>query len=54
MAAVKAVAEPTRHNADAFAALAQRRAQGVAYRSRSLTDDPDVAALAARLALSAH
>jgi predicted ATPase len=54
VAAVKAVAEPTRHNADAFAALAQRRAQGVAYRSRSLTDDPDVAALAARLALSAH
>ena len=54
VAAVKAVAEPTRHNADTFAALAQRRAQGVAYRSRSLTDDPDVAALAARLALSTH
>ena len=54
VAAVKAVAEPTRHNIDAFAALAQRRAQGVAYRSRSLTDEPDVAALAARLALSAH
>ena len=54
VAAVKAAAEPTRHNVDAFAALAQQRAQGVAYRSRSLTDEPDVAALAARLALSAH
>ena len=54
VAAVKAASEPTRHNADAFAALAQQRAQGVAYRSRSLTDDPDVAALAARLALPAH
>ena len=54
VAAVKVVAEPTRRNIDAFAALAQRRAQGVAYRSRSLTDEPDVAALAARLALSAH
>ena len=54
VAAVKAAAEPTRHNTEAFAALAQQRAQGVAYRSRSLTDDPDVAALAARLALPAH
>ena len=54
VAAVKAAAEPTRHNIDAFAALAHQRAQGVAYRSRSLTDEPDVAALAARLALSAH
>jgi len=51
---VKVAAEPTRRNAGAFAALAQQRAQGVAYRSRSLTDEPDVAALAARLALSAH
>ena len=51
VAAVKAAAEPTRHNIDGFAALAQQRAQGLAYRSRSLTDEPDVAALAARLAL---
>ena len=41
-----------RRNVEAFAAFAQQRAQGVAYRSRSLTDEPDVAALAARLALS--
>jgi diketogulonate reductase-like aldo/keto reductase len=34
--------------------LTNLRAQGVAYRSRCLTDEPDVAALAARLALSAH
>ena len=53
VAAVKAAAEPTRHNIDGFAALAQQRAQGLAYRSRSLTDEPDVAALAARLALPA-
>jgi predicted ATPase len=54
VAAVTVAAEPTRHNTDAFAALAQQRAQGAAYRSRSLTDEPDVAALAARLALSTH
>jgi tetratricopeptide (TPR) repeat protein len=54
VAAVRVAAEPTRHNIEAFAALAQQRAQGVAYRSRSLTDEPDVAALAARLALSTH
>jgi predicted ATPase/DNA-binding SARP family transcriptional activator len=54
VAAVKVAAEPTRHNIEAFAALAQQRAEGVAYRSRSLTDEPDVAALAARLALSTH
>ena len=47
VAAVKAIADPTRHNVEAFVALAQRRAQGLAY--RSLTDEPDVAALAARL-----
>ena len=35
VAAVKAAAEPTRHNIDAFAALAQQRAQGPAYRSSS-------------------
>jgi tetratricopeptide (TPR) repeat protein len=47
VAAVKAIADPTRHHVEAFVALAQRRAQGVAY--RSLTDEPDVATLAARL-----
>ncbi len=51
MAAVTAVTHPTRHNAEVFAALTQQRAQGRAY--RSLTDEPDVAALAARLALPA-
>ena len=52
MAAVAAITHPTRHNAGVFVALAQQRAHGRAY--RSLTDEPDVAALAARLALSAH
>ena len=46
-AAVKAIAEPTRRHAGDFVALAQRRAHGPAY--RALTDEPDVAALAARL-----
>ena len=48
-AAVKAIANPDRQNIGAFTALAQQRAHGLAY--RSLTDEPDVAALAARLAL---
>jgi predicted ATPase len=52
VAAVTAITHPTRGNTDAFVALAQRRARGRAY--RSLTDEPDVAALAARLALPAH
>jgi predicted ATPase/DNA-binding SARP family transcriptional activator len=47
VAAVNAIADPTRHHAEAFVALARRRAHGPAY--RSLTDEPDVAALAARL-----
>jgi hypothetical protein len=46
VAAVKSIADPT-HHVEAFVALAQRRAHGLAY--RSLTDEPDVAALAARL-----
>ena len=33
VAAVKAIAQPTRHNAEVFVALAQQRAQGRAYRS---------------------
>jgi predicted ATPase/DNA-binding SARP family transcriptional activator len=52
VAAVKVAAEPTRRNIDAFAALAQQRSHGPAY--HSLTDEPDVAALAARLTLSTH
>jgi predicted ATPase/DNA-binding SARP family transcriptional activator len=52
VAAVKAIADPTREHTEAFTALALRRAQGLAY--RSLTDEPDVAALTARLALLAR
>ncbi len=52
VAAVKAIADPTRDHTEAFTALALRRAQGLAY--RSLTDEPDVAALTARLALLAR
>src|SRR5579862_1445146 len=52
VAAVNAIAGLTRDHADAFTALALRRAQGLAY--RSLTDEPDVAALTARLALLAR
>jgi hypothetical protein len=52
VAAVRALAEPTRPNAEAFVALAQQRAQNLSYGSlTSFTDEPDVAALAARLAL---
>ncbi|MGH3255193.1 MAG: BTAD domain-containing putative transcriptional regulator [Streptosporangiaceae bacterium] len=52
VAAVRALADPNRHNAEAFIALAQQRAQSLSYGSlTSFTDEPDVAALAARLAL---
>ena len=52
VAAVRALADPTRPNAEAFIALAQQRAQSLPYGSlTSFTDEPDVAALAARLAL---
>jgi predicted ATPase/DNA-binding SARP family transcriptional activator len=47
VAAVKAIADPTRQHVEAFLALVQRRTHGQMY--RSLTDEPDVAALAARL-----
>jgi predicted ATPase len=50
LTAVKAITNPTPPNINAFLALAQQRASGPAY--RSLTDEPDVAALAARLARS--
>jgi predicted ATPase/DNA-binding SARP family transcriptional activator len=51
VAAVKAITDPTHHNIQAFIALARRRARGPTY--RSLTDEPDVTALAARLTLAA-
>jgi tetratricopeptide (TPR) repeat protein len=47
VAAVNAIADPAPRHIEAFVALAQRRAHGPAY--RSLTDEPDVAALAARI-----
>ena len=47
LAAAKAIADPTRHNADNFVSLAQQRTQGPAH--RSLTDEPDLLALATRL-----
>jgi predicted ATPase/DNA-binding SARP family transcriptional activator len=51
VAAVRALADPSRPNAEAFIALAQQRAQSLSYGSlTSFTDEPDVAALAARLA----
>ena len=52
VAAVRALADPTRPNIEAFVALAQKHAQSLSYGSlTSFTDEPDVAALAARLAL---
>ena len=52
VAAVRALADPARPNAEAFIALAQQRAQDLPYGSlTSFTDGPDAAALAARLAL---
>ena len=52
VAAARALAHPTRHNVEALVALAQQRARTLPYRSlTSFTDEPDVAALAARLAL---
>ena len=52
VAAVKAFADPTQRNVEAFVALAQQRAQSLWYCGlTSFTDEPDVAALAARLAL---
>ncbi|MGH3204629.1 MAG: ATP-binding protein, partial [Streptosporangiaceae bacterium] len=51
VAAVKAIANPTGRDIEAFVALARRRTEGLAY--RSLADEPDVTALAARLTLAA-
>jgi predicted ATPase/DNA-binding SARP family transcriptional activator len=47
LAAANAIADPTRRNTDNFVALAQQRASGPSH--RSLTDEPDLEALAARL-----
>ncbi len=52
VAAVTAIADPTRRNAEAFVSLARRRSRGLVH--HSLTDEPDVAALAARIALPAR
>ena len=50
VAAVKALADPTHHNIGTFLTLAQQPTQGLSYGSlNSFTDEPDVAALAARL-----
>ena len=48
LAAATAVVGPTQHNADNFLALVQERTRGPAH--RSLTDEPDLVALAAHLA----
>jgi hypothetical protein len=47
LAAAQAIADPTKYNTDRFAALAQKRALGLSH--RSLTDEIDLVALAARL-----
>jgi predicted ATPase/DNA-binding SARP family transcriptional activator len=49
LAAAKAIADPTQHT-DQFVALAQQRTLGPSH--RSLTDEPDLVALAARLTLA--
>jgi predicted ATPase/DNA-binding SARP family transcriptional activator len=47
LAAANAIADPTKDNTDHFLALAQRRALGLSH--RSLSDELDLVALAARL-----
>ncbi len=50
-AAVNALVDPTHHNVEALVALAQQRAVSLPYRSlTSFMEEPDIAALAARLA----
>jgi tetratricopeptide (TPR) repeat protein len=51
LAAARVIADPTQQNADSFVALARQRTAGPVH--RSLTDEPDLVALAARLTLSA-
>jgi tetratricopeptide (TPR) repeat protein len=48
LAAANAIADPTQRNTDKFVAMAQQRASGLTH--RSLTDEPDLVALATRLA----
>jgi hypothetical protein len=50
IAAVAAIAEPTRPILDAFFELARQRTEALTY--PRLTDEPDVAALAAHLRLA--
>jgi predicted ATPase/DNA-binding SARP family transcriptional activator len=52
LAAATAIVDPTQLNADRFLALAQQRAAGPAH--RSLTDEPDLLALSARLMPTAN
>ena len=55
VAAVKAVTDPTQYNNETFVGLARQRAKGLSYHSHiSFQDEPDVAALAARLVLPAR
>jgi predicted ATPase/DNA-binding SARP family transcriptional activator len=63
VAAATAVTDPTGHNIEAFLVFVQRRAHAVhqvapggarGLAHRSLVDEPDIAALAARLVLPAH
>jgi dipeptidase len=51
LAAAEAVAEPSRQNTDNFIALAQQRASRLSH--RALTDEPDIVALATRIAPTA-
>ena len=52
LAAAKAIADPTQRNTDNLVALAQQRASGLSH--RSLTDEPDLVALATRLTQTAN
>ena len=55
VAAVKVVTDPTQYNNETFVGLARQRAKGLSYHSHiSFQDEPDVAALAARLVLPAR
>ncbi len=47
LAAANAIADPNQDNTDRFLALAQQRTRGLSH--RTLTDEPDLVALAARL-----
>jgi hypothetical protein len=51
LAAAKAIGDPTSDNTGNFVALSQQRTQGPSH--RSLTDEPDLVALASRLTVAA-